>query len=80
LSVGLYVRETDPFSCAIMTEEFVRNKPLTPDERKLRDMKRRVDAEIAIREHEEAQKAFRDNRERLRAARLARDAAEKKQS
>ena len=62
-----------------MTEDFsVRpNKPLTPEERKARDAQRRADAEQAMREHEVAQKAFYANKERLKAARLARERAEK---
>jgi len=59
-----------------MTEDFsVRpSKPLTPEQRKERDAARRADAEQAMREHEAAQKAFHDNRERLKAERLAREA------
>ena len=61
-----------------MTEDFsVRpTKPLTPEQRKERDAVRRADAEQAMREHEAAQKAFYDNRERLKALRLAREAAQ----
>jgi len=47
---------------------------LTPEERRARDATRRADAEQAMREHEEAQRAFHANRERLRAERLAREA------
>ena len=61
-----------------MTEDFsVRpNKPLTPEERKARDAQRRADAEQAMREHEVAQKAFYANKDRLKAARIAREQAE----
>ena len=61
-----------------MTEDFsVRpNKPLTPEERKARDAQRRADAEQAMREHEAAQKKFYANKERLKAARIARERAE----
>ena len=61
-----------------MTEDFsVRpSKPLTPEQRKERDAQRRADAEQAMREHEAAQKAFYANKERLRAARLARERTE----
>jgi hypothetical protein len=61
-----------------MTEDFsVRpNKPLTPEERKARDAQRRADAEQAMREHEAAQKAFYANKDRLKAARIAREQAE----
>ncbi|HEY2682174.1 MAG TPA: hypothetical protein VGI93_01585 [Steroidobacteraceae bacterium] len=61
-----------------MTEDFsVRpNKPLTPEERKARDAQRRADAEQAMREHDVAQKAFYANKDRLKAARIAREQAE----
>ncbi len=52
-----------------------RRKPLTPEQRQARDASRRIEAEKAMRDHEAAQKAFYDNRERLRAERLAREAA-----
>ena len=55
-----------------MTEES--HQPLTPEQRKARDVKRRADAEQAMREHEAAQKAFYANLDRLRALRLAREA------
>jgi hypothetical protein len=59
-----------------MTEDFSTRSPriLTSEERKARDAERRADAEQAMREHEAAQKAFYENRERLRAERLAREA------
>ena len=59
-----------------MTEEHTPRVPrsLTSEERKARDAQRRVDAEQAMREHEEAQKRFYENRERLRAERLTREA------
>ncbi|CCE05082.1 conserved hypothetical protein [Bradyrhizobium sp. STM 3843] len=47
---------------------------LTPEERRARDAARRADAEQAMREYREAQRAFHANRERLRAERLAREA------
>jgi hypothetical protein len=60
-----------------MTEEYSVRPPktLTPEERKARDALRRADAEQAMREHEAAQKAFYENRERLKAQRLAREQA-----
>jgi hypothetical protein len=60
-----------------MTEDYEARPPkiLTSEERKARDAVRRADAEQAMREHEAAQKAFYENRERLRALRLAREAA-----
>ena len=57
-----------------MTEQFPARQPLTSEERKTRDAERRADAAQAMREHELAQKAFHENRERLRAMRLAREA------
>jgi hypothetical protein len=59
-----------------MTENFEVRSPriLTSEERKARDAQRRADAEQAMREHEAAQKAFYENRERLKAERLAREA------
>lgn len=63
-----------------MTEDYsVRpSKPLTPEERKARDAQRRADAEQAMREHNVAQKAFYANKDRLKAARLAREQAEER--
>jgi hypothetical protein len=61
-----------------MTEDYSARPPkiLTSEERKARDAARRADAEQAMREHEAAQKAFYENRERLKALRLAREAKE----
>ena len=50
-------------------------KPITKEEREARKAFRRVDASTAMTEHDTAQKAFSDNRERLKAERLAREAA-----
>ncbi len=59
-----------------MTEDLsFRRKPLTPEQRQARDAARRIEAEKAMRDHEAAQKAFYANKERLRAERLAREAA-----
>jgi hypothetical protein len=52
-------------------------EPLTADQRKVRQAERRADAEQAMREHHLAQKAFYDNRERLKAERLACEATGK---
>lgn len=49
-------------------------KPISNAEREARKAFRQVDAEKAITEHEIAQKAFSQNRERLKAERLAREA------
>jgi hypothetical protein len=48
---------------------------LTPEQRKARDEVRKVEAAAALREHAAAEKAFHANRERLKAARLARERA-----
>ena len=50
-------------------------KPITKAVRDARKTFREVDAKTAITEHEVAQKAFSKNRERLKAERLAREAA-----
>ena len=56
--------------------EFEPPKPITKAERDARRAFRRVDAETAMTEHEIAQGALSANRERLKAERLAREAAE----
>ncbi|MBR0974860.1 MULTISPECIES: hypothetical protein [Bradyrhizobium] len=62
-----------------MTEDVsYRRKPLTPEQRQARDAVRRVEAEKAMRDHEEAQKQFYANKERLKAERLAREQADAK--
>ena len=55
--------------------EFEPPKPTTAAEREARKAFRQVNAEKAMTEHEVAQKAFSNNRERLKAERLAREAA-----
>jgi hypothetical protein len=50
-------------------------KPITKAERDARKAFRHVDAKQAMTEHGIAQKAFSANRERLKAERLAREAA-----
>ena len=50
-------------------------KPISKAERDARKAFRQVEAEKAMTEHEIAQKAFSKNRERLKAERLAREAA-----
>jgi hypothetical protein len=62
-----------------MSETFDRKVP-TPAEREARKHFREVDAAKAMTEHQRSQKAFHENRERLRALRLARDAAEQLKS
>jgi hypothetical protein len=49
-------------------------KPITKAERDARKAFRQVDAEKAMTEHEIAQKAFYNNRQRLKAERLVREA------
>jgi hypothetical protein len=53
-------------------------KDLSPDERKARLERQREDGQRAMQEYAAAQKAFHANRERLRAERLAREAASAK--
>ena len=55
--------------------EFEPPKPMTSAEREARKAFRQVDAKKAMTEHEVATKAFSKNRERLKAERLAREAA-----
>lgn len=50
-------------------------KPLSKAERAAQREFRQIDAEKAMGEHEKAQRAFRENYERLKAERLAREAA-----
>jgi hypothetical protein len=50
-------------------------KKLSAEDRAARDRQRHEDAQRALREHAEAQHAFHANRERLKAERLAREAA-----
>jgi hypothetical protein len=59
-----------------MTDTFER-KAATPAEREARKAFKEADTAKAMTEHERAQKAFHENRERLRALRLARDAKAK---
>jgi hypothetical protein len=55
-----------------MSDTFER-KVVTPAEREARKLFRETDAAKAMTEHERAQKAFHENRERLKALRLARE-------
>ncbi len=55
--------------------QFEPSKPITKAEREARKVFRQLDAEKAMTEHEIAQKAVSANRERLKAERLAREAA-----
>ena len=49
-------------------------KVMTPAEREARKLFRAAEASKAMTEHELSQKAFHENRERLKALRLAREA------
>jgi hypothetical protein len=60
-----------------MKETFER-KITTPAEREARKAFKDVEAAKAMTEYERAQKAFHENRERLRALRLAREAEQGK--
>lgn len=57
-----------------MSDTFER-KVMTRAEREARKLFRQVDALKAMTEYERTQKAFHENRERLRTLRLAREAA-----
>jgi hypothetical protein len=61
-----------------MSDETFERKVTTPAEREARKAFRQVEAAKAMTDHEKAQKTFNDNRERLKAERLAREAAELK--
>jgi hypothetical protein len=60
-----------------MNDSFER-KVITPAEREARKLFREVDASKAMTEQERTQKAFHENRERLKALRIAREAGETK--
>jgi hypothetical protein len=56
-----------------MSDTFERKKVVTPAEREARKAFKEGDAAKAMTEHDRAQKAFHENRERLKALRLARE-------
>ena len=56
-----------------MSDTFER-RVITPAEREARKVFKEADAAKAMTEHERTQKAFHENRERLKALRLAREA------
>jgi hypothetical protein len=60
-----------------MSDTFER-KVITPAEREARKVFREVEAAKAMTEHERAQRAFHENRERLKALRLARESQQTK--
>jgi len=61
-----------------MSDDTFERKAITPAEREARKAFRQVEAEKAMTEHEIAEKAFYNNRDRLKAERLAREAAKLK--
>jgi hypothetical protein len=58
-----------------MVEELKDRRLVTRAQREARMAFRQVEAEKAMTDHERAQKAFHENRERLKAERLAREAS-----
>jgi hypothetical protein len=60
-----------------MNDQELKRPATTPAVREALRVFRPVVAEKTVTEHEKAQKAFHENRERLKALRLAREAAEK---
>ena len=60
-----------------MNDQELKRRFTTPAEREALKVFGQVKTEKPVSEHEKAQKAFHDNRERLKALRLAREAAEK---
>jgi hypothetical protein len=60
-----------------MSDTFER-KVITPAEREARKLFREVEAAKAMTEHEREQRAFHENRERLKALRLARETQQTK--
>jgi hypothetical protein len=60
-----------------MSDETFERKVTSPAEREARKAFKQVEAAKAMTDHEKAQKTFNDNRERLKAERLAREVAEK---
>ena len=56
-----------------VAETYVPLKTLSLEERKERQAQQRADAQLAMKEHEETQRAFYANRDRLKAMRLARE-------
>jgi hypothetical protein len=59
-----------------MSDAVFERKVTTPAQREARKAFRQVDAAKAMTDHDRAQKAFHENRERLRAERVAREAKE----
>jgi hypothetical protein len=60
-----------------MNDHKLKRRVTTPADEEALKVFGQVKTEKAVSEHEKAQKAFQENRERLKALRLAREAAEK---
>ena len=60
-----------------MNDQELKRRVTTPAEREALKIFGQVKTEKVVSEHEKAQKAFHENRERLKALRLAREAVEK---
>jgi len=74
---SLWTEQTADFESKEMTPfEYDPRKPISKAEREARKAFRQVDADKAMTEYEIAKKAFSDNYARLKAERLAREAAE----
>ena len=58
--------------------EYEPANPLSKEQREARKLFREADAEAARSDRERTEKAFNENRERLKAERLAREAADKR--
>jgi hypothetical protein len=63
-----------------MNDHKLKRRNTTPADEEALKVFGQVKTEKAVSEHEKAQKAFHENRERLKALRLAREAAEKAKS
>ena len=57
-------------------DKYEPRKPLSKEQKQARKELRATEAKVAMAEHENAAEAFAKNRERLKAERLAREAAE----
>lgn len=58
-----------------MSNHISERRPPTAAEREAHKVFRKMEVKVALSEHERAQQAFHANRERLKAERLAREAA-----
>jgi hypothetical protein len=77
---GLQATDPPVIAGAQTPGEFEPPKPITKAEREARKAFRQLEAKKAVTEHEIAQNAFHANRERLKAERLAREAAAAKKA